>query len=41
MDVDGGDGEGPQDKAMIIDQRYLFVPFLSFTHYNLSSITGI
>ena len=30
MDVDGGDGQGAQDKAMIIDDRELFFPFLMF-----------
>ena len=30
MDVDRGDSEGAQDKAVIIDKRYLFLPFLVF-----------
>ena len=30
MDVDGGDGQGAQDKAMIIDDRELLFPFLVF-----------
>ena len=30
MDVDGFDRQGAQDKAMIIDDRELFFPFLMF-----------